>query len=339
MRTAMQRFLGTATALALALGTFLGAAAPASAQYEGQAPGQPKECFWFPDVRCGRSGRWDGFEMPIVQPYLFEDPFVTTNVVPYFLFHEFPNKSAMQGGEAYAAALQARVAITDRLAFIATKDGYMWSRPDNPLLSNQNGWMNIGAGLKYALIADEENRFILSGILRAEVATGSKDVYAGGSGVQILPSLAAAWEPFDRFHLIGDLGGIIPTKGDQYSSQVFYHLYADYTVARHFQPFIQLSGIYYVESGAGRRGVDLQNGPTITLDQAQHALNTGHFEGVDVLNLGSKGVDNNNYITWAIGAHIPIVKHVTWSFAYERPLTSRKDITKQRVTTAINIEF
>ena len=148
----------------------------------------PEECKgWFPDFRCDRSGRWDGFEMPIVQPYLFEDPFITTNAVGVYMYHEFPEQGIFQGGHAHAAALQLRVALTDRLALVATKDGYMWSRPDTPIVGDSNGWMNLGAGLKYAIIQDEENQFILSGTLRAEFATGSKDVYAGGSDWLIMP--------------------------------------------------------------------------------------------------------------------------------------------------------
>jgi hypothetical protein len=300
----------------------------------------PEECTgWFPDFRCDREGRWEGFEMPIVQPYLFEDPFITTGATAYYLWHDFPSNSAFQGGDAHVAALQLRVALTDRLALIATKDGYMWTRPGNDLLPDENGWMNIGAGLKYALIQDRENDFILSGILRAEFTTGTSAVFAGGDGVLIMPSVSFAWGPLERLNLIGDLGGIIPTRGNEHSSQVFYHLYADYEVHPHFQPFVQLSGIYYVESGDGQRPVRLSNGATISLDTAQHALQTGHFEGSDALNLGSRGVDNNDYITWAIGTHVPITDHLTWSVAYERPLTSRKDITKQRVTTALRLEF
>jgi len=318
--------------LSMGLGFCLWGAPPAAAL-------APEECAgWFPDFRCDRSGRWEGFEMPIVQPYLFEDPFITTNAAGYYLYHEFPEQSAFQGGHAHAAALQLRVALTDRLALIATKDGYMWSRPDNPLLADSNGWMNLGAGLKYAIIQSEEHQFILSGTLRAEFATGSKDVYAGGSDWLIMPSASFAWGATDKINIIGDLGGIIPTDGGTYSSQIFYHLYADYEVHRHFQPFVQLSGIYYVDSGNGQRGVNIRNGPTIPLDTAQHVLGVGHFEGGDILNLGSRGVDNNDYVTWAIGAHFPLTDHITVSVAYERPFT-RKDITKQRVTTALVLEF
>ena len=58
---------------------------------------------WFPDFNCERSGRFEGFHKPIVAPYLFEDPFITTNAVPYFLWHDFPEQSVFDGGSLYAA--------------------------------------------------------------------------------------------------------------------------------------------------------------------------------------------------------------------------------------------
>jgi hypothetical protein len=113
------------------------------------------DCVWLPDLRCGRSGRWDGFEKPIVQPYLFEDPFVTTALHPYYAWHEFPDDSVLQGGEVHVAALQARLALTDRLGLIATKDGYVWLRPENPLLDDDEGFWDLALGLSRSAAANE----------------------------------------------------------------------------------------------------------------------------------------------------------------------------------------
>ena len=300
---------------------------------------QPEGCpTWFPDFRCERSGRWEGFQMPMVQPYLFEDPFITTGVYPYYLWHEFPDDSAFQGGHADAVAVQLRVALTDRLAFIASKDGRMRLDPDLSLLDDEEGWMNLAGGFKYALIQRPEDHFILSPALRVEVPTGSHNVLAGGSDVIFLPSVSAAWG-LEDLHLIGGLGGQIPTDSNVYSTSGFYHLYADYTVAAWFQPFVQLSGMHWFDGGDGHRRVELADGSEITIDQATHALGVGHFEGADVLNLGSKGVEGQDLVTAAIGTHIPLGRHMTFSVAYERPITERKDLFEQRVTTAMRFEF
>lgn len=298
------------------------------------------DCFWLPDIRCGRSGRWDGFEKPIVQPYLFEDPFVTTGLYPYYAWHEFPDDSALGGGEVHVAAVQARLALTDRLGLVATKDGYVWMRPDNPLLDDQQGFWDLALGLKYAFLSLPEQKVIVSGILRIEFPIGASDVLAGnGDGVAFLPSVSAAWEPVSKLHLIGDLGVWIPTDGDDNSSYLFWHAYADYAVHPHFQPFVQFSGERYLTSGDGSLPVRLKGGAELPLDTVQHALGVGHFEGVDVLNLGSRGVDNDQYATFAVGAHLPITDHVTFSAAWETPITGREWITEQRVTTAIQLEF
>jgi hypothetical protein len=329
------------------LGTGLGCLLASTALAESE------DCTWFPDIRCGRSGRWEGFEKPIVAFAQFEDPFITTGIYPYFAWHEYPSKSIMGGGELFDVSVQARVAITDKLAFIATKDGYVWNRPELELndvggsgsshvLPDTQGYLNIAAGLKYALIEDRENNFILSPALRIELATGSSDTFQGyGNGLWI-PSVSAAWSPLEDLHLMAGVGGEIPFSRGKLSSSIFYHLYADYQVTERFQPFAQLSGIRWVESGRGELPVRTKlGGPLrdLTLTQAQDATGTGRNDGPDVLNLGSKGVDNQDLITFALGSHIPINKHVTFSIAYERPITTRKGIFKQRITTAMRFEF
>jgi len=163
---------------------------------------------WFPDFRCDRSGRFEGFEKPIVAPYLFEDPFITTNAVPYVLWHDFPEQSVFDGGALYAAAVQLRVALTDRVALLATKDGYVWNRNGNPLLEDSQGFLNLAVGAKLALWQDRDAGRIVSAILKIEAPTGSSDQYQGhGSGMAV-PSLAGAFRT-GPVRWIGDLGAQI----------------------------------------------------------------------------------------------------------------------------------
>ena len=103
------------------------------------ALGAEEECDQlFPDLTCERSGRWEGFHKPIVSPYLFEDPFVTTGVYAYHIYHEFPDRSVLGGGHANVAAVQLRVALTDRIALIATKDGRAWVEPGLDVLGDRD---------------------------------------------------------------------------------------------------------------------------------------------------------------------------------------------------------
>ena len=292
---------------------------------------------WFPDINCGRSGRWEGFRMPIAQFALFEDPFVTTGVYGWYAYHEFPERSALQGGHLHDVSLQLRVALTDRIAIIATKDGYVWNRPDNPLLDDTQGWLNIAGGLKVVLYEDKEMPFILSGILRYESDSGSTDTLQGHGDGQILPSISMAYA-WDDFHFIADLGGAVPIDSEQ-SSFVFNHIYADYALTPTISPFIQTSWIRWVDSGDGSIPVPLNIGVDLPLDTVQAVLGTGAFEGADLLNLGSRGVDDLDLWTLAIGSHFAITDHITFSVAYERPFSHHKGIFKQRVTTNLSYEF
>jgi len=295
---------------------------------------------WFPDFRCERSGRFDGYNKPIVAPYLFEDPFITTNAVPYFLWHDFPERSVFDGGALYAAAVQLRVAVTDRVAIIATKDGWVWNRNQSPVLDQSQGFMNIGAGVKVELWQNRDAGQIVSGILRFEVPTGSGDAYQGyGSGVA-LPSLAGAFRT-GPVRWIGDFGAQVPFNTHQQSTSLFYHVYAGLDVTPYVQPFVQLSGLSWIDSGNGRLPVNTHGAGlgTIDLDAAQSALGTGAFEGADVANLGSRDVDGLDLITAALGIHVPLAEHVTFSIAYERPVTEPKGIFQQRITSALILEF
>lgn len=293
---------------------------------------------WFPDFQCGRSGRFEGFEMPIVAPYLFEDPFITTNAVPYFVWHDFPEQSVFDGGSAYVAALQLRVALTDGVALIATKDGYAWNRNGQPLLEDSQGFMNLAAGVKVRLWEDREAGRIVSGILRFEAPTGSSDVYQGWGHGLVLPSLSGAMRT-GPVRWIGDLGAQIPLDGQEQSSSLFYHLYAGLDLTPYVQPFVQLSGLYWIESGDGDIPIRLKHGGSLDLTTVQQALATGPFEGADVWNLGSKRVDNLDLLTAAIGVHVPISERVTFAVAYERPLTHPTGIFQQRITSALVLEF
>lgn len=293
---------------------------------------------WLPDIQCERSGRFEGFHMPIVSFALFEDPFIVTGIYPYYAWHEFPERSAFLGGEAHDVSVQIRVALTDRLALIANKDGYMWMRPDNPLLDDTQGSLNLAGGLKYALVVNEEKDFILSSILRFEFPSGSKDTFQSHADGMVIPSLAFAWGR-DQLHIIGDFGAQVPFDQGQQSTSLFYHLYADYNVTKRLAPFAQVSGITWITSGHGDIPVRLKGGTELPLQTVQNVLGTGRFEGADLMNLGSEGVSGLDLWTWALGTHLTITERLTFSVAYERPFSHHKGIFKQRVTTGFSIEF
>jgi len=301
-----------------------------------------EECpTFFPDFRCDRSGRYEGFVMPMSSPYLFEDPFITTSLSAHGIWHDFPKSSVFNGGDAWVAALQARVAVTDRLAFIATKDGYVFLDSHNPVLDDEEGFFDISAGLKYAIIDRPEDNFILSGIARIDIPVGNDQVFSGNGDGVFTPSVSTAWG-IENFHVIADLGGRIPFDRDKESTSLFYNLHLDYGIASFLVPFAELNGYHWTDSGDGTFAVDTTLAPpndTLPLGIAQTALGTGRFEGADLVNLGSQNVGGHDLVTLAFGLRFPIGRHISLGFAYEFPITHREDIFKQRVSSNLTLEF
>jgi hypothetical protein len=300
-----------------------------------------------PDFNCDRSGRFDGFEMPIVQPYLFEDPFITTGAYPYYLWHQFPKSSPLEGGEVHVLAAQLRIAVTDRFAIIATKDGYMWSRPDNPLLEETGGFMNLGFGVKYAIHQDRDAGRIVSLALKYEAPSGNDDVFQGEGDGMLMPSITGAVR-LGELAVQGDLGGIWAIDHSQ-SSSIYYHLYFGYPIGERITPFLQFSGMHWVDAGDGTQEIELSElgesppptglgVPAVPIG-AVEALYGQRFEGADVVNLGAFGVDGLDYVTIALGMHFRVTDRLTVSAAWETPITKHESITSDRITTNVAFEF
>ena len=318
------RWLGIA--LALLLGGAAGAEPP------------PAECDeWFPDLRCDRQGRYEGFVMPMQMPYLFEEPFITSGLNLVGIWHDYPNSSALGGGEAWVLALQARLAITERLAFIATKDGLVLHRPNNPLLSNKNGFFDIAAGFKYALIDMPEKNFILTPSFRIDIPVGQRKVFSGNGSGEAIPAVSAAWG-IGEFHVIGDLGGRIPFDGGKETSSIFWNLHLDYGVTPWLVPFFEVGGIHYTSSGNGSLVIDTSLGQ-LSLATVQAALGTGPFEAADIANLGSPGISGKNIVIGTFGVRVPLGRKLSLGVSYDLPFTYREDIFNQRVTLMFSYDF
>ena len=311
---------------------------------------------FFPDFTCDqREARPAGHVAPMSMPYLFEDPYINTELNLVGIYHNFSSDSIFDGGEAGVIALQARLAITDRLAFIATKDGYMFMRNDNTLLDNEEGFMDISAGLKYAVIDDREAGLIVSPSLRYEVPLGNDGVFQGtGKGV-IIPAISVGYGP-NLIHLIAGLGAQLAVDGDKDTSSLFYNLHVDQAFPMDFisgadfiVPFIELNGITYLDSGDGKSTIETDAGrlPIGVAQGILHGAGNGFTnptadrtgEGADVANLGSSGMAGETIITMAWGIRVPFKNGISTGISYERALSQREDIFEQRFTIMVSYNF
>ena len=245
---------------------------------------------------------------PVTNPIFFEDALIHSEIRPIFAYHRIDSGFITAGGHATVYAIQARLALTDRLALIATEDGYFDIRTGaGPKL---DGWLDLAVGLKYALIDDKASNFILTPGLTFTVPTGSKEVFNGrGSGQ--FNVFTSAEKGFGNFHLLANVGVRVPVDTDAQSTELHYSLHADYFVHKLFIPFVELNG-----------WTILSHGHNLPLDS----------EGYDVINFGSSNSDHATQMTIGGGFRSRLAKNLDFGFAYEKAVIKPYGLTDDRFT-------
>lgn len=253
------------------------------------------------------------FVHPISSPYYHEDSFVTTDIRAWYVYHDFPRASLIDGGHAQVAAVQARIALTERLQLVAYKDGYVWF---NSGLLDEDGWNDIGAGLKFNFLQDFENQFHAAVGAGYEFPWGDAKVLQNDANVRLWTSLNKG---FDRLHLGATANFLIDTSGDDAlgnSDRFFWHLHADYYLLPWFSPVIEFNGYH-------------------AFDDDDEVV---PFSGIDVANLGG----GDDVVTLGVGGEIrplPDDPRLGLRFAYETPLTTGDDLFGFRWTFSIIWSF
>lgn len=266
------------------------------------------------------NGNWQGFltglqgfekfHEPIGQPLYFESPSIETNLRPVYLRHRFADGSTLQGGHVTVYAAQARLALSDRLAFIATKDGY--SELETGLLGVDEGWNDLAAGLKYAAVVDQQEQFLLTTGIRYQAENGHRGVLMGGVD-EVSPFVSAA-KGFDRLHAIGGATWRVPFDSGEGNQVFHWDLHLDYDLNpdsdRVVAPVLEVHGVHYLTDG----DVGLPIG------------------GLDYTNLGSQVA--GDFVAWAsLGVRLEVAKKVEIGAVYEFALTDKNDdIMDRRVT-------
>ena len=267
---------------------------------------------------------------PVANPIYFEDPKVTSEVRPVYMYHwlpstfDFKGGSVPLGGQVQVTAVQLRYALTDKLGLIATKDGYIEFQP-NHTLGHAYGWGDLAAGLKYELLDDQDHQYLLTPGFTLTVPTGSTAVYQGhGSGEWNV--FVSAEKGFDQLHFTGNTGFIIPNNFDQNTAQLHYSLQADYYVCQYFIPFAVANGYTILSNGSGQSSQSLKAVP----------LNT---EGYDLINFGSADASGTTQFTVGGGARARIVKNVDVGVAYEAGVVHPVGLFESRLTADIIWRF
>ncbi len=258
---------------------------------------------------------FDRFIEPVSNPVYFEDPRSRTRLRFLFINQMIPERSILGGGDFQVYGMEATIALSNRLSIIAQKDGYISLQADG--LANEDGWADLATGLKYVLIRDVCNQFILSGGAVYEWSNGSSRVFQGnGDGNWSL--FLTGGKEFGNFHFITTAGWRIPVDGAQESESIYHSHHLDYALTEKLYALVEYNGILYTESGS------------------RLAVNV---EGGDLINLGASNVAGNYFASMAFGSTYKFSKHLECAAAYEIPITGRKDLMDNRITSTISLIY
>ncbi len=248
---------------------------------------------------------------PVSAGTTFESPVIETGLEAHAIHQTLPEDSIFAGGNFRVYALQARYAVDENWAIIATKDGYIDFNPDSG--PDESGYADIAGGAKFKAYSDPESGVIITPGLIIETDGGDRDVFQGNGDGVLRPFVSAGWD-MDRTNLIGAMGYNLPLDSDAESSSLDYHLHLSYEVTPQFLPLVEINGITYTSNGRAL-GVD--------------------FEGGDLINLGATDVSGNTVVSGAIGAIYRPNDVVQVGLTYEQPLTSREDLLDERFWFAV----
>lgn len=255
------------------------------------------------------------FVSPISNPLFFEDPRTLTEIKPIFIEHHFPrNLPVLQGGDAQVYAVQMRAALTRRLSFIATKDGWIDLR--TPGLGHQDGFADLSAGLKYNLIRNPEFPFLLSAGFTYEVPIGQREVLQNLGDGETHMFLSSAMQLGQELYWMSGTGFRVPINHTDSSTMWYW----SNSLAYRFGPGSTPCTGWY--------GMWETNWFTWTRSGQSLPLN---FEGTDLINLGSNNVAGNDIVTMLWGLKYKPTALQEIGSGIEIPVTDRSDLFGHRV--------
>ncbi len=243
---------------------------------------------------------FDGFTTPLSNPVQSNDPRSLTELRFLYLGDYSRNSTPVIGGGTFQVyAMQARLAVTERLQLFADKDGLVMLSPKGA--RSIFGMANINAGAKYVFIRDEADQFLFSGAVQYEAPTGYPTIFEGhGNGLLAVYGIIGK-QFLDNWHFISTFGQNAALSNSN-SGYFMVTAHLDRRFGK-FVPFYEANWFYYNQSGRHVPGVGI--------------------EGGGLLNLGASNVMGLNYLTNAVGFNYEFTQHVIFGIAYEYQLSSR----------------
>jgi hypothetical protein len=210
------------------------------------------------------------------------------------------------------------VALTERLSFIADKDGY--ASIQSPVIGKRDGFLDLAAGLKYVFVRDVERQLLVIGGFMYEIPSGEQAVFQG-RGPGVFTAFGTVGKEFGcKWHVLNTLGYQFPLNTD-YNSTFFYNsFHIDRQLFGFLYPLAELNWFHY--TAGGYNGLPPKLG-----------------EGDGLINFGTTGVNGNDLVTGALGLKAIITQSLQVGAAYEVPLSNRKDLIDNRLTLEVILRY
>ncbi len=264
------------------------------------------------------SGMERRYVPPLSNALFNETPYITTEASLWYWYQIIPDDAITSGGQINLYAAQARLALTDRLGLIATKDGFADFHFGN-VLSDTEGGANIAIGFKYALIQSEVDDYIVTAGARYEIPVGDIDtsgISLQGHGDGFIDLFVSGAKHWGKFGVQGNIGTNLAIDGSDNTSQLHYSIHFDYELLPKFYPILEFNGISTIDEGK-RVAVGV--------------------EGHDVLNLGSSNVGTT--LTLAAGFRYLLTDNVQLGAAWEETVSDRDDLLDSRLYVNLLLHF
>ena len=252
---------------------------------------------------------------PVSAGTTFESAVIETGLEAHVVHQELPSDSVFTGGDFQLYALQARVRLNERVALIATKDGYIDFNPDAG--SDEDGFADIAGGVKFLAYEDPEAGLLVTPGLIYETTSGDDEVFQSNGDGLLRPFVSVGWDG-GKTNVLSTVGYNLPLDNDEESTSADYHLHVSYEVTPELLPLFELNGITYTSDGDAF---------------------VADFEGGDLINLGSNDVQGNTVISGAFGFAWRPSDRIQVGLTYEVPFTSREDLLDNRVWFAVLIRL
>lgn len=258
---------------------------------------------------------------PITAHHYSEDALITTDLRFTYANHQFPSAVAFGGGGAYRGYdLQGRYAVNERFQVFFNKFGFAdvtnYANNSNPHAADL---VDLGIGVKYALIQDFADAHHFAIGAGYEFGIGQEDILAGDDELRLF----AAWtKGLDKLNISASANLLLATAGEDLtpeasntggdSDRLSAHLHLDYRLDEIFSPVVELN--YYR-----------------TLSDSDNIVTPA--SGIDLGNFG--GNEDEDVLSAAFGGEFRYRPDLAVRLAYETPLTDNDDLFGYRWTASV----